>query len=88
MSRKCSSTLTHTPEPERVRKMDPKANILAQVEIVRRTLWRLAHDLPASSQDWEQLVELVMALDEWRKHGGDNPIRVTVNASIDRLTRT
>ena len=48
-------------------------NILNQVEIVRRILWGLAQDLPPASPDWNQLVELVLALDEWRKHGGSDP---------------
>lgn len=57
----------------RIRKMDSKANTLEQVEIARRILWGLAQDLPPASSDWNQLVELVLALDEWRKHGGFDP---------------
>lgn len=52
---------------------DPVANIRAQVEAARRILWSLAQNLPPSSPDWEQLVELVLGLDEWRKRGGHDP---------------
>jgi len=51
--------------------MDPVANIRKQVEVARRILREPDQDRRLSDAD--RLAELVLALDDWRKHGGFDP---------------
>jgi len=48
--------------------MDPVANMLEQ-----RRLATAAQDTPLDYEDAARLAELVLALDEWRRHGGFDP---------------